>query len=66
MSLGMILEQKLKELDMTKAEFARRISVSDTTVCRYINNGMIPRPAILNKMAEVLNCSVKELIRGCF
>lgn len=61
MSFSTILEKKLKDKGMTKAELARRIDVADTTVGRYIKGTMKPRPLILNRIAKVLDCSIKDL-----
>lgn len=63
MSFSKVLEKKLNEKGLTKAEFARRIDVADTTVGRYVKGTMMPRPIILNRIAEVLGCSVNDLYK---
>lgn len=61
MSFSESLEKKMKERGMTKAELARRIDVADTTVGRYVNGTMHPRPLLYNRILRVLNCTKEDL-----
>lgn len=63
MSFGVMLEKKLNEKGMSKAELARRIDVADTTVGRYTKGTMYPRPRILKRIAKVLDFSIEELYK---
>lgn len=58
-----ILENKIKERNITKAELARLIDVSDTTIHRYINGTATPRPLLLNRIIKVLKCSENDFIQ---
>ena len=55
-----ILKKKMENKNITKAELARKVDVSDTTIGRYIKGTMRPRQLILNRLADALDCSVKE------
>ena len=48
---------------MTQSELAERINISTVSLSRYENGVRNPRATELSKMAEVLNCSVDELLR---
>lgn len=56
--------KKIREVaKMTQAELAEKIGVSRQSIVRYENGNCEPRASELSKMAEVLNCSVDELLR---
>ena len=63
MTFSKLLEKKLQEKGMSKAELARIIDVADTTVGRYVKGTMTPRPLILNRIAKALDCSSEELYK---
>ena len=50
-----ILKNKMNIKGITQADLAR-----DTTIYRYLKNLAKPRPLILNRIAKVLDCSVKD------
>lgn len=52
-----ILQQKMKEKNISQVELARAIDVSDTTVYRYMRGLAIPRPLLMTRIIKVLNCS---------
>lgn len=55
-----ILQNKMKEKNITKAELARAIDVTDTSISRYIKGAAKPRPLLLGRIARVLECSVED------
>lgn len=56
--------KKIRELrKMTQSELAERINISTVSLSRYENGVRNPRATELSKMAEVLGCSVDELLR---
>lgn len=56
--------KKIREVaKMTQAELAEKIGVSRQSIVRYENGNCEPRASELSKMAEVLGCSVDELLR---
>lgn len=63
MRFSKILENKMKEQGITKAELARRVDVADTTIGRYVKGTMLPSPLILNRIAKVLECPIKDFLK---
>lgn len=47
---------------ISKERLAERVGVSPNMIGRYLNRTAIPKGTILTKLAEVLCCSVDELI----
>ena len=55
--------KEIRELrGMTQSELAEKVNLSTVTLSRYENGGRDPRGADLSKMAEVLSCTVDELL----
>ncbi len=48
----MRLQDYLAETGMTRAEFARRIGVKHISVTRYVNEGRVPEPSVMEKIIE--------------
>lgn len=46
----------------TQTEIAERLDVDKSTVSKWETGGSLPRAATLIKLAEVLNCTVDELL----
>lgn len=59
-----ILVSKMKEHKITQAELSRMIDVSDTTVYRYIKGETKPHPLLMQRLADVFKCSVKDLYKN--
>ena len=55
-----ILKNKLIEQNMSHAELGRRISVTDTSISRYIYGDAKPRPYYLERIAKILNCPIED------
>lgn len=49
----MRLQEYLTETDTTRAEFARQIGVKHITITRYVNEGRVPEPSVMEKIIEV-------------
>lgn len=48
---------------MSKRELAKRVGVTDSAICQYESEKRTPSIQTLKKLAEVLECSVDELIK---
>ena len=55
---------RLKRLEkrITAKDFAKKIGVSTMSLYNYENGSQFPTPAIMGKLAYVLDCDIKELI----
>ena len=49
--------------NLTQLEFAKLINVKRTTVSMWENNKSLPNIDMLKKIAQVLNCTVDDLIK---
>ena len=58
-----VLKEKMKNQNIWQSELARRIDVSDTTISRYIKGETKPKPMLLERLAETLNCSTDDLYK---
>jgi hypothetical protein len=57
-SNGLKLDQFLAEKDMSRADFAKAIGVSEVSVTRYIGGTRLPQPAIMARIAVVTDGAV--------
>ena len=57
------LVNKMNEKKLRKANLAKMIDVSDTTVSRYVKGETKPKPLLLKRMAKVLGCSTDDLYK---
>ena len=55
-----ILQNKMNEKNITKAELARAIDVTDTSISRYVKGTAKPKPIYLERIAKVLGCSIED------
>ena len=60
-NFGIKLKRLLKENNMKQIDLARLIDVTDTTMSRYVQGKVKPKPLLLKRIAEVFNCSTKDL-----
>lgn len=51
------------ENGITQAELAARIGANQNTVSQYENGKRLPNVRIAHRLSEVLECSVKELLK---
>ena len=49
---------------MKQEDFAEKLGVNVATVSRWENDANVPNSKMLNKMAEVLNINVNQLLEG--
>lgn len=49
--------------NLTQLEFAKLLNVKRTTVSMWENNKSLPNIDMLKKIAQVLNCTVDDLIK---
>ena len=54
---------KRKEQNLTQAEFAEKLQVSQQIVARWESGQTLPRTCRLVKIATVLGCTVDELLK---
>ena len=58
---------KLKELrksaNLTQNAIAKRLGVERTTICMWENKKSSPTAQMLVKLAQVLNCTIDELLK---
>ncbi len=56
-----MLSKIIKEKQITQSELAKKLNVSQSAVSQW-NSGCTPKYEQLPKLAEVLNCSIEELV----
>ena len=56
------LNRKMNIQHITQNELAIKTGISKTTMSRYLNKKRIPRIDAVIKIANVLGCSISELI----
>lgn len=62
MSFGNNLKKIRQENEMTQEELAKKINTSRSNIANYENDKNMPSIEILNKLSEILNCSVDYLL----
>lgn len=58
-----ILEKRL-QAGLTQQELSLKLGVRQNTVSQWENGNRVPSVEILPKLADVLNCTIDELVRG--
>lgn len=61
---GALIRQRRKEKNMTQAELARRLNITDRAVSKWERGLSAPDIALLEPLAQALDLTVLELIRG--
>lgn len=61
---GMLITQRRQELGLTQKELGERLHVSDRAVSKWERAAGFPDVSLLEPLADVLELSVLELIRG--
>lgn len=61
---GELIRLRRKEKNMTQAELARRLHITDRAVSKWERGLSAPDIALLEPLAEILELSVLELMRG--
>lgn len=62
MTLGENIRKKRLEYDIEQQELAKRVNVTKSFICRIEKGRQIPSVKMLNKIADVLHCSIDELL----
>ena len=59
----MNLKQLRMSKKLTQKQLAERLGVKRTTICMWETGNSSPSLEILKKIAQVLNCSIDELVK---
>lgn len=62
MNFGTRLKQLRREKEISQEDFAKKIGVSRSAVGNYETNQNMPTADILNKIADILECSLDYLM----
>lgn len=62
--IGLFIANERKKLGLTQAKLAEKIFVSEKTVSKWETGKGIPETNCLQKLCEVLNVSINELLNG--
>lgn len=57
----MLIKQKRKQAGISQKELAQRLGVNQASVCLWESGKNSPRVGRLQKIAEILGCTVEEL-----
>lgn len=60
----MVVKSKRLKKNITQDELARMLGVTQQAVMKWENGSSQPRAARLPKLADILGCTVDELLRG--
>lgn len=61
-NIGNFIAKKRKELNMTQAQFAEKLGVSNKTIPKWETGKCMPDYSIIQELCKELNVSVAELI----
>lgn len=56
-----LLREKLKDADMTQAELAIKLNVTEQQINKYVNNRQGMSLRVAKNIASVLNCTIEDL-----
>ena len=62
LTIGRNIKRQLAKNQLTQTELAKRMHCSGSTINKYISGTAVPRIKILFKLAEVLDCTIDELV----
>lgn len=60
-----MLSQLLRNNNITQAQLAAKIGITQQLVSKWVTGGCQPQIDMLPKLAEALNCSVEDIV-NCF
>lgn len=60
----MEIKKKREQLGLTQAELAKEMGVDQSAVCLWETGKTLPRAKLLPKLAEILKCSVDDLVNN--
>ena len=58
------IQEKRSLLGINQSEFSNLLGVERSTISKWETGKSLPRAELLPKIAQILNCSVDELLRG--
>ena len=64
LKVGKYIAEKRKDINLTQAELAKQLHITDRAVSKWERGKGYPDITILNKLSEVLNVSVNEILSG--
>ena len=59
-----IIQEKRSLLGINQSKFSNLLGVERSTISKWETGKSLPRAELLPKIAQILNCSVDELLRG--
>lgn len=62
MTLGENIRKKRLEYDIEQQELAKRVGINKTQLCNIERGRRRPSVDVLDKIADILHCSVDELL----
>lgn len=62
MSFGNILKKLRQDENLTQEELAKKLNSSRSNIANYENDKNMPSVDVLNKLAEIFNCSIDYLL----
>lgn len=62
MTLGENIRKKRLEYDIEQQELAKRVGINKTQLCNIERGRRKPTVDVLDKIADILHCSVDELL----
>ena len=60
----MKIKEFRQERNFTQSSLAKKLGVSQSAVAKWENGDTFPRTNILQKMSELFNCTIDELVKG--
>ena len=64
MSVGKVIAELRTERDLTQAQLAQIVGVSQSYLARWESGKVLPRPRALKQIARALDIDAEELIEG--
>ena len=58
-----IIAEKRKRVGLSQADLAKKMGISQPAVAQWENGVSRPNISLLSKLAEVLECTVDELLK---
>lgn len=63
-NIGAYIARKRKEMNLTQAQFAELVNVSNKTVSKWETGKCMPDYSVIEDVCDVLNISIAELMDG--
>lgn len=59
----MNLKNVRKDKNLTQKELAAKLNLDQSTISKYEKNIILPNVVILKKLAQVLDCTIDDLLK---